>query len=205
MNNPETEWINEQVNAARRGDDEAFSRLVEKFQTPVFNLCYRMLGDPSEAEDAAQESFWRAFQSLKKYDLQRPFVTWLLSISAHFCIDQLRKRRIVALPMDILPEEAVPDPAPSPEASTTRREDSQNLHKLLAGLNPQDRAAIILRYWYDLSEEEISDSLSLTVSAVKSRLHRARLELAKMWQAGQPLPEYANQPSTRGRSTGSRI
>jgi RNA polymerase sigma-70 factor (ECF subfamily) len=191
LNSTDTEWLEAQVNAACQGNDEAFSRLVEKFQMPVFNLCYRMLGDSAEAEDAAQESFWRAYQFLKRYDQKRPFATWLLSISAHFCIDQLRKRRLVTLPMDILPEEDAPDPAPNPESSYNQREEQQNLHKLLAGLNPQDRAAIIMRYWYDLSEEEIGEALSLSVSAVKSRLHRARRELAQMWQAKRTLPVQA--------------
>ena len=185
MNTTDTEWLEAQVNSARQGSDEAFSRLVEKFQAPVFNLCYRMLGDSAEAEDAAQESFWRAYQSLKRYDPRRPFMTWLLSIAAHFCIDQLRKRHLVALPMDILPEEEAPDSAPSPESSFNQREEQQNIRKFLSALNPQDRAAIIMRYWYDFSDEEIANSLSLTVSAVKSRLHRARLELARQWQTGQ--------------------
>ncbi len=191
MNSTNTEWLEAQVNAACQGNDEAFAHLVEKFQTPVFNLCYRMLGDPAEAEDASQESFWRAYQSLKRYDQKRPFATWLLSISAHFCIDQLRKRRLVVLPIDILPEEAAPDPAPNPESSYSQREEQQNLHKLLAGLSPQDRAVIILRYWYDLSEEEIGEALSLSVSAVKSRMHRARRDLAQMWQTRQTLPAPA--------------
>jgi RNA polymerase sigma-70 factor (ECF subfamily) len=191
LNSTDTEWLEAQVNAARQGNDEAFSRLVEKFQTPVFNLCYRMLGDAAEAEDAAQESFWRAYQSLKRYDQKRPFATWLLSISAHFCIDQLRKRHLVALPMDSLPEEEAPDPAPNPESSYNQREEQQNLRKLLSGLNPQDRAAIIMRYWIDLSEEEIGEALSLSVSAVKSRLHRARRKLAQMWQTKQALTVQA--------------
>ena len=191
MNSTDTEWLEAQVNAARQGNDEAFSRLVEKFQTPVFNLCYRMLGDAAEAEDAAQESFWRAYQSLKRYDQKRPFATWLLSISAHFCIDQLRKRHLVALPMDSLPEEEAPDPAPNPESSYNQREEQQNLRKLLSGLNPQDRAAIIMRYWYDLSEEEIGEALSLSVSAIKSRLHRARHALAQMWQTKQAVTVQA--------------
>ena len=191
MNTTDTEWLEAQVNSARQGSDEAFSRLVEKFQAPVFNLCYRMLGDSAEAEDAAQESFWRAYQSLKRYDPRRPFMTWLLSIAAHFCIDQLRKRRLVALPMDILPEEEAPDPAPSPESSFNQREEQENIRKFLSALNPQDRAAIIMRYWYNLSEEEIGEALSLSVSAVKSRLHRARRELGLMWQTQQAVPVHA--------------
>lgn len=185
MDNPEIVWLNTKIAAATQGDDDAFTQLVDRFQTPVFNLCYRMLGDYTEAEDAAQESFWRAFQSLKRYDQKRPFVTWLLSISAHYCIDQLRKRHLITLPMDILPEEEAPDPAPSPETCVTKAEENRSLRLLLAKLGPQDRAAIILRYWYELSEDEIAQALSLTVSAVKSRLHRSRLELAHLWQVRQ--------------------
>ncbi|MGB8252774.1 MAG: sigma-70 family RNA polymerase sigma factor [Anaerolineaceae bacterium] len=174
MANPESEWLDQAIS----GNDDAFTRLVETYQTPVYNLCYRMLGNAGDAEDAAQESFWRAWQYLKRYDRQRSFVTWLLSISAHYCIDQLRKRRLELVPLDVLPEEDAPDPGLSPEAASKLREEKQQMRKLLNRLGPQDRAAIVMRYWYDFSEVEIATSLSLTVSAVKSRLHRARRELA---------------------------
>lgn len=179
----EGDWLQK----ALQGDDTAFAGMVETYQRPVFNLCYRMLGDPHEAEDAAQETFWRAYQNLKRYDPARPFPTWLLSIAAHFCIDQQRKRRIPVLSVDLLPEEDAPDSAPSPEKIVGDLEESSQMRRLLAKLGPQDRAAVVLRYWYDFSEEEISRSLSLTVSAVKSRLHRARKELASYWQEDQAL------------------
>jgi len=170
---------------ARKGNDDAFAELVERYQRPVFNLCYRMLGNEAEAEDAAQETFWRAYQSLHRYDDTRSFITWLLSIAAHYCIDQIRKRRMPQLSISLLPDEAAPDPLPGPEMSATRREEETLLHALLEKLAPQDRAAIILRYWHEMSEDEIAASLGLTVSAVKSRLHRARRVLAEMWQKQQ--------------------
>ncbi len=183
MTIPEIEWLNQ----ARKGESDAFTNLVEAYQTPVYNLCYRMLGEAGEAEDAAQESFWRAYQSLSKYDPQRPFLTWLLSIAAHYCIDQLRRRRLDTLSMDLLPEEAIPDlGTPTPESSFNQTEEQRHLRALLGRLSPQDRAAIIMRYWYDLSDEEIGQALSLSISAVKSRLHRARRELAQLWLAQQP-------------------
>ena len=81
----------------------------------------------------------------------------------------------------------VADPAsPDPEAESVKREDRDHLHVLLKNLDETDRAAVILRYWYDYSEIEIADSLKLTVSAVKSRLHRSRRALAGMWQENQP-------------------
>lgn len=177
----------ESLQKAIQGDDEAFAMIVESFQRPVYNLCYRMLGDPIDAEDAAQETFWRAFQNLKRYDPARPFPTWLLSIAAHYCIDQQRKRRMPILSIDLLPEDDAPDSAPNPEKVVGQMEENSQIRRLLANLGPQDRAAVVLRYWYDFSEEEIARTLSLTVSAVKSRLHRSRKELASNWQENQVL------------------
>jgi RNA polymerase sigma-70 factor (ECF subfamily) len=166
---------------AQKGDTQAFTQMVEAYQRPVFNLCYRMLGDPEEAEDASQETFLRAYDHLRRYDEQRSFSTWLLSIAAHYCIDQLRKRRISFLSMDSLPNLDIPDTNPGPEAAYHRHEDQQRIQVLLKSLNPQDRAAVVMYYWYDFSYDEIAESLALTVSAVKSRLHRARLSLAEAW------------------------
>jgi RNA polymerase sigma-70 factor (ECF subfamily) len=183
---------------SRQGNDEAFTRLVEVYQTPVYNLCYRMLGEVEAAEDAAQESFFRAYQNLHRYDPNRSFATWLLSIAAHYCIDRLRRRRFSTLSIDDDDEEhpmELPDQAAvNPEAETARREEQEQLQKVLRTLPPTDRAAIVMRYWYDFSEVEIAESLSLTVSAVKSRLHRARRELAKRWQEDQPQKHLKRSP-----------
>jgi len=178
----EAQWLHQ----AQMGSEDAFASLVETYQTPVYNICYRMLGDAQEAEDAAQETFWRAYQAIKRYDPQRPFITWLLSIAAHYCIDQQRRRRLPIIDLELLPEEDAPDSSPTPEKVVARTEEERMLRKLLVELNPQDRAALIMRYWYDFSDQEIAQSLSLTVSAVKSRLHRSRQLLAVRWQAIQP-------------------
>ena len=182
----EMEWIR----LAREGDQAAFGRLVVAYQTPVYNLAYRMLGDAGEAEEAAQETFLRAYTHLRSYDPQRPFRSWLLSIGSHYCIDRLRRRRITWLSFE--DEIAAPDGSteftevrltsnsPNPEATVARREQAEQIQQLLATLSPTDRAAITLRYWYDCSYEEIAEALNLTVSAVKSRLHRARRALAEM-------------------------
>jgi len=181
--NEEQTWVLQ----AQQGDDEAFTRLVETYQTPVFNLCYRMLGEPESAEDAAQETFLRAYQHLSRYDSKRPFATWLLSIAAHYCIDRLRRRKFAMFSMDAEDDEGntfeYPDvDAPNPEAESIKGQMRDRVHELLKDLDNTDRAAIIMRYWYDYSEKEIAESLRLTVSAVKSRLHRARKSLAGMWQ-----------------------
>ena len=175
---------------ARKGDADAFGHLVEIYQGPVYNLCHRMLGDAAEAEDAAQETFLRAYRSLGRYDATRPFSTWILSIAAHYCIDQIRRRRMAIVPFEDLPYGEVRDPAPNPEAEVSFLEDQKMVEVLLAALNPTDRATIIMYYWYDLSYEEIASALSLTTSAVKSRLHRAKKELASTWK-DLPRPESA--------------
>ena len=173
----------EELQLAIQGDETAFANLVDTYQTPVYNLCYRMLGDSREAEDAAQESFWRAFQAIKRYDPNRSFITWLLSIAAHYCIDQQRKRRLPTIELDEITDEIIPHNSPNPEWIVCQSEEEQMLHKLLSQMKPQDRAVLVLRYWYDLSDQEISEALSCSLSAVKSRLHRARLQLAQKWQS----------------------
>lgn len=185
---------------AQQGSEEAFTRLVEQYQTPVYNLCYRMLGEVEYAEDAAQESFLRVYRNLARYDRQRSFATWLLSITAHYCIDCLRRRRFTMISIDAEQDDderpmEFPDVnALNPEQETVRIEEQAMLQRVLQKLDATDRAAVILRYWYDFSEIEISESLSLTVSAVKSRLHRARKELARRMLASSPETRVERMP-----------
>lgn len=183
---------------AQHGDEEAFTHLVETYQKPVYNLCYRMLGDPDGAEDAAQETFLKVYQNLNRYDRDRSFATWLLSIAAHYCIDRLRRRKFVSFSIDEkeegqteLPDHAAPDP----EEETTRKQEREHLQLLLQSLNPTDRAAVILRYWYDASEAEIAQTLKISIPAVKSRLHRARLELAEKWKESKPHHRVGRSPN----------
>lgn len=173
------------IKLARKGDQDAFSQIVETYQNPVYNLCYRMLGTPQAAEDAAQESFWRAYKNLKKYDMNRSFPTWLLSIAAHYCIDQQRRKRLPAMDLDEIIEFSAEDPAPSPEISMTKIEFSEEVQRQLAQLNENDRIVLVLRYWHEYSEDEICEALDISKSAVKSRLHRARKNMALQWTETQ--------------------
>jgi len=181
------------IQKALQGDDHSFGNLVEEYQKPVFSLCYRMLGNSKDAEDAAQESFIRAYRYLKKYDPNRSFATWLLSIAAHYCIDRMRKRRLPTISTDSLPAKIIADRnAPNPERKFRQQEKEVMIQNLINKLSPTDRAAIILRYWHECSEVEISQALDLTVSAVKSRLYRARQALAKSYlesEKSKPLNE----------------
>ncbi len=191
--------LNACIIRAQEGDDEAFTRLVEAYQRPVYSLCYRMLGDRQDAEDAAQETFLRAYQHLRRYDGKRPFATWLLSIAAHYCIDGLRRRKYSVASLDDGRETecielAAPD-APNPESAAIRSEQRGQIQAMLNGLNAVDRAAIVMRYWHESSEVEIAESLGLTVSSVKSRLFRARRDLA-----GQSHSESTAIPGVYGHA-----
>jgi RNA polymerase sigma-70 factor (ECF subfamily) len=171
-------WINQAVN----GDDHAFGFLVERYQRPVYSLCYRMLGNSRDAEDASQESFIRAYMHLKKYDPNRSFATWLLSIASHYCIDRIRKRQLPSVSMEALPAEIIADRnVPNPEAKFREGFRKELIQNLIMELKPLDRAAVILRYWHEYSEVEIAEALNITVSAVKSRLYRSRQALAESY------------------------
>lgn len=177
MNPDEPTWIAQ----ARQGNQAAFSNIVEVYQKPIYNLCHRMLGDRTEAEDAAQETFIRAYFKLDSYDEKRKFSSWLFSIASHHCIDKLRKRRIQWISWDELPPwRWLPDTnAPQPEENMIAYEATQEVHALLDSLAPDYRAAVVLKYWHNFSYEEIAESLNTTVSAIKSKLFRARRMMAK--------------------------
>jgi RNA polymerase sigma-70 factor (ECF subfamily) len=194
-----TQW----VNAAIGGDQDAFAEIVYTFQDAVYNLCYRMLGESVEAEDAAQEAFLKAYYHLDRYDPERSFKTWLLSIASNHCIDRLRKRRMTWVSID------EPTPAtlalssdePQPEQVALQREYSQQIQELLDELEPDYRAAVILRYWYDYSYAEIAEITDSTESAIKSRLYRARQFLAEQIQSR----EGAGVARNPRRGSGSRL
>jgi len=178
----------------RQGDDEAFARLVEAYQRPVFNVCYRMLGDPAEAEDAAQETFIRAYTRINSYNPNRKFSSWLLAIASHYCIDRLRRRRFALVSWDDLPPwRWLPDTDPQPEEVALRHEAQRQVQELLNKLPPDYKAAVILRYWHELSYEEIAEALDSTLPAIKSRLFRARQMMAKAATLAETMPAH-NQP-----------
>src|SRR5450759_4439362 len=137
------------VERAQRGDKNAFTQLVEAYQTPVYNLAYRMLGNANDAEDAAQETFLRAYAQLKKFHADQKFATWLLSIDAHYCIDRLRRRRFLWLSLeDRALDDALVSDSPEPGDELLRRESQQEIECLLEHLSPASRLVVALRYWH---------------------------------------------------------
>jgi RNA polymerase sigma-70 factor, ECF subfamily len=184
----------ELVASSRAGSTAAFTRLVEIYQTPIYNLCYRMLGDAGEAEDAAQEAFLRAYSQLHRYDPARPFKTWLFAIASHHCIDRLRRRHVTWLGIDeepLLTHPALRESRPGPEQTVVRREEEAAVQAALAVLAPGDRSAIVMRYWYDMSYEEIARATGSTSSAIKSRLHRARVALGAFMRGAEASREMS--------------
>ena len=182
----------ELVLRAQAGDMTAFNKLMELYQRPIYNLCYRMVGEATEAEDAAQETFLRAFSQFHRYDPFRPFKTWLFSIASHYCIDRLRRRRVTWCDIDDEPlsvHPALRQQTPGPEESALRHEQSRSIQALLERLAPRDRAALVMRYWYDFSYEEIAAVTGGTVSAVKSRLHRARETMGGLLKTTESVQE----------------
>ncbi len=167
------------VTRAQRGDAGTFAVLVERYQTPVYNLAFRMLGNANDADDAAQETFLRAYARLKQFRADQKFATWLLSIAAHHCVDQLRRRRFqwLSLENDAMLDALASD-APEPDDAFLRRENQREIERLVAQLSPTSRIVVVLHYWYDLPLEEIARMTGQTLSAVKVKLHRARRALA---------------------------
>jgi RNA polymerase sigma-70 factor (ECF subfamily) len=168
------------VERARRGDKNAFAQIVEIYQTPVYNLAYRMLGNANDAEDAAQETFLRSYAQLKKFHADQKFATWLLSIDAHYCIDRLRRRRFLWVSLEDGPlNDTLVSDAPEVDDQLLRLESQQEIERLLERLTPASRLVVVLHYWHDQSVEEIARMTDQSIGAVKVKLYRARQALAK--------------------------
>ena len=168
---------------AQRGEEDAINQLVETYQQSVFNVCYRMLGEVAEAEDATQETLVKALTNLHSYDLERPFRPWLLRIASNECIDRIRRRKN-PLSLDGLGEDGAWEwkqgDSPNPEAEMVRRERRDEVRAVLDALSPQDRAIVTLFYWENLPYTEIEAVTGLSISAIKSRLFRARRTMAEL-------------------------
>jgi RNA polymerase sigma-70 factor, ECF subfamily len=180
------------------GTQDAFAVLVERYKDAVQNLAYRMLSNMTEAEDVTQEVFVRAYTQLATYKPAHKFSTWLLSIASHLAIDQLRRRRFLALPLEDVPFlEWITDLGAGPEQSALVGEQQDEIQAYLQRLHSKYRSVIVLRYWYDLSYEEISTALHLTPALVKARLHRARELLARYMKENKLQEEQSDALSRR--------
>jgi RNA polymerase sigma factor (sigma-70 family) len=179
----------ELILATRQGDYRAFEILVQRHQASIFNVAYRMFGNRRDAEDAAQDAFFRAFRALDKFDENRPLAPWLKRIAANVCLNKLEKDRIrpAVTATDVNrpgQETASMDDwhhaRPSPEQEAVANESAAQVRAMILRLPPQFRVAIELRHFQGLSYIEMAESLDRSVGNVKSDLFRARKMLAQM-------------------------
>jgi RNA polymerase sigma-70 factor (ECF subfamily) len=167
---------------SQRGDLDAYGELVRLHQGGVFSVCYRLLGERGEAEDAAQETFIRVYERLHLFDPQRPFGPWVRRAAANLCLNRIEARRDPGLPFDDELESAHAASEPSPEALVEKNEESARLWRAIINLPPHYRAVIELRHFQELSYDEIARALEIPVEVVKTHLHRARKILSMRLQ-----------------------
>ena len=161
-----------------RGDHEALAELIRRHQRRVFNIAYRLLQDPLEAEDAAQEVFLKVYQHAERYEPKASVSAWLSRITANHCLNVLRQRR----PLESLDQEAapeLPDPGASPLELLEQQDLGQRLAGLLAALPENQRRALVLKQFADLSYQEIGEILKISPQAVDCLIKRARQTLKK--------------------------
>jgi RNA polymerase sigma-70 factor (ECF subfamily) len=161
------------------GDPRAFEELVTAYQHRVFSLAYRMLGSRAEAEEAAQEVFLRIHRALAGFRGEAKLSTWVYTITSRLCLSRLATGHLrMARAREA--EDALAD-LPSPDGDAVERiereEMERALRRAIAELPEERRIVVVLRDLEGLSYEEIAETLGLTLGAVRSRLHRARMEL----------------------------
>jgi RNA polymerase sigma-70 factor (ECF subfamily) len=173
------------VRRAQAGDAQAFERLVMAHQHFVFNLALRVLADPHEAEDVAQDAFVRAWSALPRFRGQSKFSTWLYRITTNLCYNRLPRlrRELNALVDDDLAE--VPDDrqTDAPEAQVEDARRQAFLQQALADLPTGQRLLLSLRFQQALSYEDIATVTGLPLGTVKTGLFRARARLRDAWLA----------------------
>ena len=138
-----------------------------------------MLGECREAEDAAQETFLRAYRAFRTFDPQRPPGPWLKKIAVNVCLNRLERRE----PLTLADETAIPAPDPGPESQTVQREQNNQVRAAMLSLPPHYRAAIELRHFQELSYADMAEALNRPLSDIKSDLFRARKMLAEILKA----------------------
>ena len=174
------------IKKAAAGSADAFEQLLLKYQTPIYNLCLRMTGNPEDAADMTQEAFLKAWRSLSSFQFESSFSTWLYRLTTNTCLDYLRsQKRRPQCSLTVEDDEGeeqvldVTDEAPTPEEALLSAEERSQLVHALSQLEASQRQIITLRVVNDLSYAEIAEILDVKEGTVKSRLARARDNLRK--------------------------
>ena len=168
----------------RSGDEKAFETLVDRHKMRVFHLAYRFLGNATEAQDVAQEIFVKIYQARHTYEPTAKFTTWLYTIAKNTCLKSLaRAHPTVSLDEEIgigddKVQRQVADPnMPTPSEQMLHREETDVVKSAIDALPEQQRMAVVLSRFDGLSYDEIAQVMGCSAKAVKSLLHRARVEL----------------------------
>lgn len=194
------------IQRAANGDADAFEQLVRTYQTPIYNLCLRMSGNPDDAADLSQEAFIKAWRNLGSYQFESAFSTWLYRLASNTCLDFLRsvkRRPQVSLTVEDGDGETqtldLPDSAPTPEEAAISKEENELLARAMQALDEQQRQILTLRVVNDLSYAEIAGILQIKEGTVKSRLARTRDALRKkLLQCGNEPPLSASKKTKGG-------
>jgi len=163
-----------------RQDNDAFDRLVIKYQDKVFNLCYRFMGNYHDANDCAQDTFIKVYRSLSKFKGQSEFSTWLYRIAVNTCKNRLSSLTYRVSKMMVRldkPRAEIKDEAHSPEASLEKSEKNELIQKAIDELSADHKEVVVLRDVEGLSYEEVAEITGYNIGTVKSKLARARERL----------------------------
>ncbi len=186
----------EQIRRCQAGDVNAFEELIGEYENKILNYCFRMLGNRSDAEDAAQEVFVKVFRFMGSFTGQSAFSTWLYKIASNVCLDFMRKaKRQTADTVSIYQYNAegdefvlpILDTAPTPYEHAQLSEAQRALLKALEQLGEDQKQVIILRDIEGLSYEEIARIIDAAPGTVKSRINRARRALQKILEPHKEL------------------
>jgi RNA polymerase sigma-70 factor (ECF subfamily) len=164
-----------------RGDEAALAELIRRHQHRLYQLAYRLLRDPQEAEDALQEVFLKVYEHAHRFEPRATVSSWLNRITANHCLNRLRQRR----PQESLDQEEtpeLPDPGAGPLEALEVKELARRLEELLAALPENQRRALMLKRFAGLSYQEIAAEMHLSAPAVDGLLKRARQFLKKALQ-----------------------
>ena len=162
------------------GDADAFATLVHRHQVRVYNLCLRVMGDPDDAADAAQEALMTAFRKLGQFRGDAAFTTWMHRVTVNACYDLLRKQRRQPL-LRLATDEDRPESEPGPPIPDHAEEvaGTRDAVAALASVPEEFRIALVLADLQDLPYEQIAKVLDVPIGTVKSRVHRGRIALAR--------------------------
>jgi len=169
------------LTSAMNEDAEALGELYRLFRPRVFGLCRHLLGRHEEAEDATSEVFARLPKAIKSYETSLPFPRWLLSVTSHYCVDRLRRRQLEQKLFEAEPVEtlALPLRQDSPLDQVISDEGRGRVRKAIEGLPEQYRVPLALRYYSDLSYDEIGAQLGLSRPNVATLIFRAKQQLRR--------------------------